>query len=121
LIREDAMNAITKVEPIRARCEVLRFEARLSSVGNPDFGQYAPLSEPCVVRTASLKEMRTMIAKYIEFWDLGGGNFVDPVVKRDGRKIGTFSYNRRYWRFAKTYPVTFKGLKAHVTIPESTR
>lgn len=110
------MKMIAKTEPTRARCEVLRFQARFSSVGNPDFGQYAPVSDPVVVRTATLKEMRVLIEKYIAFWDLGGGNFVDPIVKRDGKKIGRFSYNGRFWRSAKRNPSM--SLTTRVVIPD---
>lgn len=81
----------------------MRYEMRLRSVGNPDFGQYAPVSEPEVVTGNTLAEMRAHCERYIEFWDLGGGNWMSPVVRENvpGRKakktVGHFSYNGRLW------------------------
>lgn len=78
------------------------YTMKLRSVGNPDFGQYAPVSEPEVVTGKSLREMREHCERYIQFWDLGGGNWVDPVVMQNGKKIGKFSYNGRLWSMEKT-------------------
>lgn len=91
-----------KTKPLSVKADVLRFECRLESVGNPDYAQYAPVSDPCRVRTATLKEMRALVEKYITFWDLGGGNWADPTVFRDRKPIGHFSYNRRFWRMTKS-------------------
>jgi len=73
------------------------FTMRLSSCGNPDFGQYAPLSPPKVVTGASLAEMRKLAQDYSEEWGLGGGNWMNPVVKQGAKVIGYFSYNGRFW------------------------
>lgn len=78
------------------------YEMKLRSVGNPDFGQYAPLSTPKVVRAETLREMRQACEEYIAEWDLGGGNWTDPVVTQNGKKIGRFSYNGRFWSLEKT-------------------
>jgi hypothetical protein len=73
------------------------FTMRLRSVGNPDWDQYAPISEPKNVTGSSLAEMRKACEDYIEEWNLGGGNWVDPVVKQGSKVIGHFSYNLRFW------------------------
>ena len=73
------------------------YTMRLSSCGNPDHGQFPPVSNPETVRGATLKEMAAHCARYIEDWNLGGGNWVDPIVKLDGKKVGRFSYNGRLW------------------------
>jgi hypothetical protein len=70
----------------------------LQSVGNPDFNQYAPISEPQVVHAPTLEGMKLAAHDYIEHWDLGGGNWVNPVVRDEaGDAIGFFSYNLRFW------------------------
>lgn len=78
------------------------YEMKLRSVGNPDFGQYAPMSEPEAVRRSTLTEMRKACEAYISKWNLGGGNWVDPMVTQDGKKIGRFSYNGRFWSLEKS-------------------
>lgn len=69
----------------------------LRSVGNPDFGQYAPISEPEAVKSATLAGMRRAAEAYIAKWDLGGGNFVDPEIRKDGKFVARISYNGRLW------------------------
>mgnify|MGYP003577335475 CR=1 FL=1 len=73
------------------------FTMRLSSCGNPDWDQYAPISEPKVVTGSTLAEMRKACEDYIEEWNLGGGNWKDPVVKQGSKVIGHFSSNLRFW------------------------
>lgn len=73
------------------------FTMRLSSCGNPDHGQYSPISDPKVVTGSTLAEMRKAAEAYIAEWDLGGGNWKDPVVKQGSKVIGHFSYNGRFW------------------------
>lgn len=73
------------------------FTMRLSSCGNPDWGQSGPISNPKVVTGATLVEMRKACEDYIEEWNLGGGNWKDPVVKQGSKVIGHFSYNGRFW------------------------
>lgn len=73
------------------------FQIRLRSVGNPDFGQYASVSEPEVVRVNTIEEAQKAARDYIEKWDLGGGNWVEPEVKSGKMVLGHISYNGRYW------------------------
>lgn len=72
-------------------------EMKLRSMGNPDFGQYAPLSEPESIKVATLKEAIDACEAYIRKWDLGGGNWTCPTVKQDGKIIGRISYNGKFW------------------------
>jgi hypothetical protein len=76
-----------------------RYAIRLSSVGNPDFGQYAPLSPPEVFEADTLKEIRDAARTYIEKWDLGGGNWDErKALVREGKKVvAHISYNGRVW------------------------
>lgn len=73
------------------------FTMRLSSCGNPDWDQYAPISEPKVVTGSTLAEMRKAAEDYSDEWNLGGGNWMNPVVKQGKKVIGYFSYNGRFW------------------------
>jgi hypothetical protein len=76
-------------------------EMTLRSVGNPDFGQYAPLSPKLNVTVATLDEAKAAAQAYIDEHDLGGGNFVDPKLVEDGKLIGYLSYNMRFWTVAE--------------------
>lgn len=73
------------------------FTMRLSSCGNPDWDQYAPISEPKVVTGSTLAEMRKLAEDYRDENNLGGGNWKNPVVKQGSKVIGHFSYNGRFW------------------------
>ncbi len=70
----------------------------LQSVGNPDFGQYAPVSDPAAVKGDTLKAMVNAAEDYRDFWNLGGGNWVAPEVRlQDGTPVAWISYNGRVW------------------------
>lgn len=73
------------------------FVALLESVGNPDFQQYSPISEPLVVRGKNLSAIVNACARYIKDWNLGGGNWVTPSVQRGGVTVAWISYNGRVW------------------------
>ena len=71
----------------------------LKSVGNPDFGQYAPISNPLKnIETTTLSQLKDKIKEYIKEWCLGCGNFIEPIVYKNNKNIGWFSYNCRFWR-----------------------
>ncbi|MEY4488301.1 MAG: hypothetical protein RIQ79_809 [Verrucomicrobiota bacterium] len=73
---------------------------QLCSVGNPDYGQYAPPSNPEFKIVTDLSTARNACASYIEEWDLGGGNWgKESGVVRDssGTIVARFSYNLRCW------------------------
>jgi hypothetical protein len=74
-----------------------RYRMQLSSVGNPDFGQYAPVSEPEWAFGDTLGEMRKAAEAYRSKWELGGGNWTVPVVLEGEKVVGHFSYNMRFW------------------------
>lgn len=74
----------------------------LKSVGNPDFQQYAPVSNPETVTGKTLKELLAHCERYIKYWNLGGGNWVDPIVYDGKKPIGRFSYNGRLWSIHKS-------------------
>lgn len=78
------------------------FECTCRSVGNPDFGQYAPLSPKVTLQAETLAELKKKVEEYRSYWDLGGGNWVAPVVRKDGKVVGHFSYNGRLWKGAKS-------------------
>lgn len=70
----------------------------LRSVGNPDFAQYAPVSEPTAIKGRTLTAMRDAAREYIEFWNLGGGNWPETEIRTaDGRPVAWISYNGRLW------------------------
>jgi len=77
------------------------FTMKLRSYGNPDFGQYAPVSEPEVATGLTLAEMRSHAEAYRNKWELGGGNWGCPIVKLGKKTIGHFSYNGRFWQGAR--------------------
>lgn len=79
-----------------------KYTAVLRSVGNPDFGQYAPISPPKKITAYKLSEIREACRSYIENWDLGGGNFPKCLVRRNGKVVGYFSYNGRFWRASES-------------------
>jgi hypothetical protein len=75
----------------------------LSTAGNPDFGQYAPLSPSVkiVIGKTDLEEaMRLMIQyarDYRNEWELGGGNWTNPIVYVNKVPYAYISYNMRAW------------------------
>ena len=73
------------------------FTVRLASVGNPDYGQYTPVSNPETFVGASVEECAKACLEYIEKWNLGGGNWTTPPVKRAGKTVAFVSYNGRIW------------------------
>lgn len=73
------------------------FTAKLRSVGNPDFGQYAPVSDRAVIEDITLQGILKKIEEYRERWNLGGGNWVEPKIMQGKKVIGWVSYNGRVW------------------------
>ena len=55
-----------------------RFTARFRSVGNPDHGQYAPVSNRETVEADTLRGVAAAWRAYIERWGLGGGKMAEP-------------------------------------------
>lgn len=73
------------------------YSMRCKSVGNPDYGQYLAVSDPQVIVASTLQELREKALTYIQYWNLGGGNWPNCVVKLNNKKIGYMSYNGRFW------------------------
>ena len=74
-----------------------RYWVWLYSVGNPDFGQYAPVSEPELRWAGTLAALRDRFRGYKAENDLGGGNCPGMIVGEGRTIIGYFSYNERLW------------------------
>lgn len=74
-----------------------RYVMILRSVGNPDFQQFAPISEPAAIKGDSLIAMVQAAEEYREFWNLGSGNWVRPEVRCEGKPVAWISYNGRLW------------------------
>lgn len=72
---------------------------KLSSCGNPDFNQSAPLSPYKEVPIFTLKSAVAVCKKYIAFWNLGGGNWTGGQIleEKNGKQIAQVSYNGKLW------------------------
>jgi hypothetical protein len=81
-------------------------KVKLSSVGNPDFGQNP--NQPMygceknkTVKITSFKEAKEICMKFIKDNDLGGGNWNGGQIMNDeGVIIAHVSYNGRVWEGA---------------------
>ena len=74
------------------------YKVRAATVGNPDFRQYAPIAGPATIEAATLDELRARVRGYMDYHQVGGGNWTSPPVFCDGKKIGNMSFNLRVWR-----------------------
>ena len=73
------------------------YTIRLRSVGNPDLGQYAPLSTLMTANCGSLANIVSVCRDYIAANNLGAGNWPEPIVKKNGKPFCNVSYNGRCW------------------------
>ena len=75
------------------------YTVKMSSVGNPDFGEDPKKSKSPKINMPcnSLKECSRHCLKYIGMFDLGGGNWNGGQVFQDGIQIARISYNGRIW------------------------
>ena len=69
------------------------YTVELYSRGNPDLGQYAPVSDREAAQADSLEDLRAVVREYIRRWDLGSGNWPLPPLYEDGKLIGGLAYN----------------------------
>jgi hypothetical protein len=76
-----------------------KFKMTLKSCPNPDFGETRAKAAAITVEANTLRELRDVADAYIRKNDLGGGNWVSPVVRdiKSGQVVGHFSYNLRLW------------------------
>ena len=79
----------------------MKYRCYLSTVGNPDLNQYAPISYSERIQSDTLQGLRAKAQEYQDEWDIGGGNWKDPIVYevhgKTKKKIGSMSYNLRIW------------------------
>lgn len=72
---------------------------KLSSAGNPDFGQSPQVScspeETCEVD--SYRQASKVSRKYIHKYNLGGGNWTGGQLFKNGIQVAYVSYNGRVW------------------------
>jgi len=77
------------------------YKCYVSTVGNIDRHQYAPVSNPEWIEADTLQDLREKVEEYKYEWNIGGGNWKDPIVYevhgRAGKRIGFLSYNLRLW------------------------
>ena len=68
------------------------------SEGNPDYGQYAPISDTEYFPVNTLQEAAQKCREYIDENDLGGGNWSGgDVYDINGKVIAHVTYNGRVW------------------------
>lgn len=70
----------------------------LTTVGNPDFGQFSPITDPEDMSAESLPELRDQIKEWQNYWSVGGGNWTEPMIRKNGKPVGYMSYNCRLWK-----------------------
>lgn len=73
-----------------------RYIVYLAAVGNPDFDQPMNLGIPArMVAIESLEEASQVCLRFIEKYDLGGGNWIggDVYDGKSGQKLAYVSYN----------------------------
>lgn len=76
---------------------------RLHSHGNPDHGQYAPVSNPQQVIVATVEEAVQVAMAYRDFWYLGGGNWPTLYVMQGRTKVARIHYNGTVSRPGEKY------------------
>ena len=74
-----------------------KFIMRLHSVGNPDYSQYAPISDPEVVTGDTLQDMVKAHKAYLDKWEMGGGNHPNITIKdtATGKIVAWVTYGGR--------------------------
>jgi hypothetical protein len=86
------------------------YKVTITTVGNPDYQQFAPITEPATLEAPTFAELKRKIGDYIGEWSIGGGNWTSPTLFKDGKPVGCLSYNCRCWDSAPTYPDTPKEI-----------
>lgn len=78
-----------------------RYAVRLSNCGNPDRRQDAtrPLPDTACgwAQADDLQEVVALVESYIEYYQLGGGNWNGGKITHKGATFGRVSYNGRVW------------------------
>ena len=66
--------------------------------GNPDFNQYAPITDPETMMAESLDELRDSLVEWQNYHMVGGGNWTEPTVYHKNKPVGFLSYNLKLWK-----------------------
>ena len=79
------------------------YTVKLSTCGNPDFNQnpYEPLYgvPKRVIKATSIEECQQIVRNYIDFYDLGSGNWIGgQVYDENDNLIGRIHYNGSFTR-----------------------
>jgi len=77
-----------------------KMRVTLSSVGNPDHGQYYGenvLSPTLLVEVKDLSEASAVCRVYIVQHNLGAGNWTGGTIRQGRKIVGRVSYNGRVW------------------------
>jgi hypothetical protein len=83
-----------------------KYQVKLWNAGNPDYRQdhTKPLPDTAVgwAQVDSFKEASELCRLYIEFYDLGGGNWTGgEITDQSGLVVARVSYNGRVWEAGK--------------------
>mgnify|MGYP003139282297 CR=1 FL=1 len=74
------------------------WRVRLTTRGNPDFNQWAPITDPETMMAESLDELRDNLVEWINYNMVGGGNWTEPTVYHKNKPVGFLSYNLKLWK-----------------------
>ena len=79
------------------------YYVKLSSVGNPDFGEDSrkSVSPTEFHRCRSFAECSKECKRYISMWDLGGGNWNGGQIFNSCVQVARVSFNGRIWKGTK--------------------
>jgi len=77
----------------------MKWTTVLTTSGNPDFAQYAPITDPEMISVDSYDELLERIKQWRSFWMVGMGNWMEPTVLRDGQPLGFLTMNNRLMRY----------------------
>ena len=101
-MREEKEKIMKVTKKEKAMTQEQMMTVKLSSCGNPDFRQNPnePLfgcPKEVYVEVATLKGASLICLKYIDSWELGGGNWDGGQVYEGNKQIARVSYNGRVW------------------------
>lgn len=80
----------------------MKYKVKLSSVGNPDFGQNPNArkygaEKNKFVACESFKQASELCIQFIRDNELGGGNWSGGLITESGKAVARVSYNGRVW------------------------
>ncbi len=97
---QSCMACLDDMPEVRTDNEV-SFLVYVETVGNPDFGQYAPITSPTLLGGDTMDELKQAVRSHQNVFQIGGGNWTYPPVysvTRAGERLGYMSYNGRIWK-----------------------